>query len=253
MKKAISVILIYLLLHSCLAPNRITESSGFFPSSDTPTKDSSLALLDANPQSEPNGADFISGNKTTDLSGSNIKPNNINSLKDAHNYSISCDSSIVNKYIATSTKTYTNEGGEVELFFDGVYVEYEFEQIGFIEIFGNENSKTEELLECLKYQAYNHGADAVISVKKETIFKRENDIKYSLPAFSGVAIKFYTVDDVVEEPIEIIPLSSKYNKVEKEDSLLEQFFTIIGGAVFFAVYLWLDHNILVEDEEECCY
>lgn len=246
MKKFVSVLLIYLILHSCISPSTILNSNN---SLKRPPLNLKEPIFTPNKTATP----FFNSKNPQTGSIQSLKINTIPRYSDNRGkkktLSASCDSNVLSNYISTTDKIYKNETDTVELYFDGVYVEYGFEQIGFIEVFGNENSKTEELLQCLKSQAYNHGADAVISVKKETILKDENNRKYSSPSINGVAVKFYTMDDVDEEPIEFIPLSSKYKKVEKEESSLGTYIEVATASIIFAILLFLEVNIeLIVDE-----
>lgn len=108
---------------------------------------------------------------------------------------LGCAAPNINKNISTFTSTdtgkYNNTTGRVDIYFEGVAVDKEFKQIGFVESIGKENASNEEILTWLKYEAYLKGADAVMNVKKH--FKRRgsaHDEKYSASVFSGVAIKY---------------------------------------------------------------
>ena len=100
-------------------------------------------------------------------------------------------------FTSTNSNDYKNKSGKVDLFFEGTKISYEYETVGFVEATGSETSTTEELLNFLKYKAYQNGADAIINVKKESVIRKtgylfddEYDEIYSAPSFNGIAVKY---------------------------------------------------------------
>ncbi|MEY4927210.1 MAG: hypothetical protein RI894_1646 [Bacteroidota bacterium] len=86
----------------------------------------------------------------------------------------------------------------VNLFFEGENTDFNYQTIGYVQITGNERVSNDELLQELKYQAWNGCANAIINVKisyktREVYMLGQDYSKnppryYSAPVISGVAI-----------------------------------------------------------------
>ena len=142
-------------------------------------------------------------------------------------------------FVATADSSYTNISGRVELFFEGVIPEKEYEQIGYVEATGNSVSSNEEVLNFLRYEAYKNGADAVINVKKQFkgreegyLFDDENVQYYDATVFGGTAIR-YIENTVLAEPVSEKDLNFvKY--VENVNSKNEK---EVSNQVFISVFI----------------
>ena len=63
-------------------------------------------------------------------------------------------------------------------------------QLGYVET--TTEGTTKELLNILRDQAHQNGADAVINVKKGIEVKGDEDDVYTVASFSGIAVKYIT-------------------------------------------------------------
>jgi hypothetical protein len=92
--------------------------------------------------------------------------------------------------------------GEIELVFDGAYVDYPFEQLGYTEISGSDSTEINEIIQGLKSTASLKGADAVINIKRQ-------DIK-DKTTFSGILIKHVYDESSTELPFVAEPNSGVF-------------------------------------------
>ena len=82
----------------------------------------------------------------------------------------------------------------VHLFFGGETIDFNYEKVGFVEAGGEEELSNETVLNQLKYQAWQHCADAVIQVEKGYKYRGESSSDNSSEVhgnaiFTGVAVK----------------------------------------------------------------
>jgi len=145
--------------------------------------------------------------------------------------SMLCDENIKVSTILTSKKTYKTNNNDIEIVFDGVFVEYAFIQIGYIEVSGNDSTELKELLECIKSNAANNGADAVINIKRQMV---KSKISESIPAFNGVMIKYIT-DDEIEENSSLDKPDSLI--IKNEPSGFAKLLSIVTLAIIFSTLL----------------
>ncbi|MBN2011693.1 hypothetical protein JW960_20355 [candidate division KSB1 bacterium] len=151
-------------------------------------------------------------------------------------------------YTPTTDKQYINESGVVDIYFDGVDVKREYEQIGFVEAIGSEYSSNDEILNYLKYKAYKNGADAVIQVKNNYINREEgllidneDDDVYTAKVFSGVAIKYLDGTDVNvglrqdTSFVNYVELDMKKNADKTEKQIILSLIFIITLGIAFAI------------------
>jgi hypothetical protein len=83
----------------------------------------------------------------------------------------------------------------VQLFFEGENIDFQYVKLGFVEASGVKNSTSETVLDHLRYEAWKNCADGIISVKR-AVKEREmgytpgdkNEI-YSSTLFTGIAVK----------------------------------------------------------------
>jgi hypothetical protein len=106
----------------------------------------------------------------------------------------------------SSIKQSTNK--PMLLFFDGEPITFEYTKIGLIEVKGDPNTSTPDLLNHLKYEAFKNGGDAVIVVKdgyatrqSGVVFSKTPPTNYTSHIFSGIAVK-------VKKPAELFDQSS---------------------------------------------
>jgi hypothetical protein len=92
------------------------------------------------------------------------------------------------------------------LFFDGEPITFEYTKIGLIEVKGDPNTSTTDLLNHLKYEAFKNGGDAVIVVKdgyatrqSGVIFSKTPPTNYTSHIFSGIAIKIKKSLDLIDQ------------------------------------------------------
>lgn len=98
-----------------------------------------------------------------------------------------------------SKKMYAEKSQNVELYFVGEQPKFEYEKLGVVEVKASNNVDKSHLFSHLKYEAWNQGADAVISVSKDEKYnvyssysgsgrsRTVNVINY--PYIQGVAVK----------------------------------------------------------------
>ena len=149
--------------------------------------------------------------------------------------SLSCGKNISVSYIPTSKNSYAPHEKDIELVFDGVFVNYAFEQLGYIEVSAADSTEIKQLIECLKSRAAQKGADAVINIKRHTAGSKAT--------FSGIFIKYVT-DEQSGESSNITEPDSMVQK--KESSSFGKFLTFIAGA--FIVSLFVYNEIHSPDE-----
>ena len=82
----------------------------------------------------------------------------------------------------------------VHLFFGGETIDFDYEKVGFVEAGGEGQDSNATTLNYLKYQAWQHCADAVIQVEKNYKYREESSSDrsggvYSDAVFTGVAVK----------------------------------------------------------------
>jgi len=150
-------------------------------------------------------------------------------------------------YTSMKNNTYKNESGKVDLFFEGITIDKEYEQIGFVEATGSETSTVEELLSFLKYRAFQNGADAVINVKKESIiretgyfFDDEYDEIYSAPSFNGIAVKYINQTDSIRTMADTSFVKHVHKVHKKDNAKVERglfWSVLIGLATIVAVMI----------------
>lgn len=97
------------------------------------------------------------------------------------NDSLTCSEAIKVSFVQTSKKTYEPNDADIEIVFDGVFVDYPFEQLGYIEISGNDTTDISEIMGCLRSTAAIKGADAVINIKRQNTKGRTT--------FSGILVR----------------------------------------------------------------
>jgi len=90
--------------------------------------------------------------------------------------------------------------GNVYLFFEDEELDFEYTRLGHVEAIGDRFSDNPDILEKLKYTAWEHCANGVIQIKKGSRYRREgrglttseHDIAYSANTFYGIAVKIET-------------------------------------------------------------
>ncbi|MBN1968662.1 MAG: hypothetical protein JXR48_18350 [Candidatus Delongbacteria bacterium] len=132
-----------------------------------------------------------------------------------------------------SLEVYSKNKGHVDVYWDGSKPDIDFNQIGFIEAVGNENSDLDELLLDLRHSAWRAGADAIINVKRDfktrragIYFDLDGVERYESMVLSGLAVKYKTdIDSNAINPESTSVDSSLVNyyknkKKETEDTAL---------------------------------
>ena len=87
--------------------------------------------------------------------------------------------------------------GNVYLFFDDEEIDFEYTKLGHVEAIGDRFSDNNEVLESLKYKAWQNCANGVIQIRKGTRYRREGmglttdetDIEYNANTFHGLAVQ----------------------------------------------------------------
>lgn len=84
----------------------------------------------------------------------------------------------------------------IELFFEGEKINFEYEKIGLIEIKGEYSSTNDELIEEVKKMAKSKCCDAVINLKKNYVerdkillFTDVPNEKYTSTIYNGIAVR----------------------------------------------------------------
>ncbi|MGX7667996.1 hypothetical protein [Flavobacterium pedocola] len=98
--------------------------------------------------------------------------------------------------LKNTTATCDNPPQNVELFFEGEKIDFEYEKVGMIEVQGEQFSNDAELLEKIKTLSKSKCCDAIITLKKTYIdrerglvFSSEPTQKYSAIVYHGLAVK----------------------------------------------------------------
>jgi len=127
-------------------------------------------------------------------------------------------------YTPTTSDEYKNVSGKIDIYFDGVDVEKEYIQIGYVEVVGEEYASNEKLIAYLKFEAYQKGADALMGVKKMFkdreegyLFDNENTEIYAAPVFSGIAIKYTGEDSLTTDTLQIKIDDPEFQKLVEKD------------------------------------
>jgi hypothetical protein len=153
----------------------------------------------------------------------------------------------------TVKDTCTVKANNVQLYFEGDSLYFDYEKIGVVEAIGDQSASDEELLNYLKYYAWNYCADAVINIKggwreRQTGFygqyllgedERDYPKNYDAYSFHGVAVR--TINDTLFDKVADTAFIGYVNKDnEKQDrshnlefifSILIAFIGIIGVIV----------------------
>jgi hypothetical protein len=90
--------------------------------------------------------------------------------------------------------------GNVYLFFEDEDLDFEYTRLGHVEAIGERFSDNQEILENLKYTAWENCANGVIQIKKGSRYRREGmgltnteeDIVYDANTFHGIAVQIET-------------------------------------------------------------
>lgn len=84
----------------------------------------------------------------------------------------------------------------VHLFFEGETINFDYEQVGFIEATGKKYASDQEVLNHLRYEAWQNCADGIVGIKKVyrgreqgTLFNDASEETYEAPVFTGLAVR----------------------------------------------------------------
>lgn len=139
--------------------------------------------------------------------------------------------------------TCDNPPKEIQLYYTGEPVPFEYEQLGYVEAYSGQNSSPQQALDHLKYEAWINCADAIINVKDSWVDRQRNVLffpsqneHYTAKSFSGIAVRAK------------VPLPPKnpgdtwyINRVQsdyKEENFENSMFTIGAIAVIIVAAVW---------------
>lgn len=134
---------------------------------------------------------------------------------------------------------------QVHLFFEGEASDFSYTKLGVLEVRGNDEASLEDLLEHLRYTAWEHCANGIIHVKKEyrtvegdlDIDDESIDIRSEL-VYSGIAVNIQKGPEFYEKYGQQADTKFIYNterrlreqeEEEKTISIGNTFVTIAGG------------------------
>ena|GEM_PF-3564235 len=139
-----------------------------------------------------------------------------------HGCAVSYGNYNTTSYTPLTSQRFKNSSGKIDLYFEGTSLSRSYLQIGFIEVVGKKDASNEMLIDYLKNEAYQKGADAVMNVKKmfknrETglLFDQENAEDYSAPVFTGIAIKY--TDRVPDPMVQTVPSDTAFKRNVLQD------------------------------------
>ena len=104
--------------------------------------------------------------------------------------------SVEKNFTALTTTSCDTIPQNIELFFEGEKINFDYEKIGLIEIKGEYSSTNDELIEEVKKMAKNKCCDAVIHLKKNyadrdkvLLFTDVPNEKYTSIIYNGIAVR----------------------------------------------------------------
>jgi hypothetical protein len=117
---------------------------------------------------------------------------------------------------------------QIALFFEGEKLDFEYEVIGMVEAEGFEFTSNEVVIDDLKNRASIQCANGIINLKKQFITKSEieEDINtkvestrvFSVPVFTGLAIRIKNVENYLPEIAKVEVISAE--TIQKDETKL---------------------------------
>jgi hypothetical protein len=148
---------------------------------------------------------------------------------------------VTSAFTPLTSADFINHSQKVDLYFEGTPVQRDYIQIGYVEAVGEELTTNDSLIAHLRSRASQSGAHAIINIKKTDKTKSRDGFisdkykeQYSLPMFSGVAIKYtdeLLTDSAVLETNDtslVIPVENEKISEEQKKVIITSVLGLLG-------------------------